>query len=611
SVILCFTSDSQWVNTSALAVLEESQPTASHDSLLLLLLVPILISILFLILGIFLCQLNQKRLKSALFKQTLPPSASNRLCTCGAVQLKSDGTLGGSIAQCTCGYLDNLKQNDELDNPFGYHSSGLTQRTPKVGTGWLTPGEIEGLASMITKLELKSQGCFGQVWHGRFVLPSEDQERISIPSVSTVSPTLPAITSSLGDSNQPDSSATRVVDVAVKIFRSAQKDSWQTELSLFRLPGLAHPNILKFYGADQVNDYDGLVPDVQYWLVTEYHPLGSLYDYLHTNTVGWPELLRIAISVARGLTHLHAETTLTNGMDSVMGHPKLSVAHRDLNSRNVLLKQDMSACIADFGLAIRFDPGQFPSVAHPQLGTRRYMAPEVLDGAIQFSRDAYLRIDVYAMGLVFWELMSRCTGTVEHPITINEPYRAPFEAELGPAPTMEELQLFVAHEKQRPRFNPVWADDPLMCTLWETVEECWDQDAEARLSAGCVTKRLATLAQETQVPSDPSGTPVMTTQPRLNASSDVELSDVYLANDTNENQQTDHISLAPLRPIAVFRPPSLNRSQASPNPICLPVPSKCAADAISHSGQLTTALHNDDCDAPERESLLSKTPAPL
>lgn len=150
-----------------------------------------------------------------------------------------------------------------------------------------------------------------------------------------------------------------------------------------------------------------------------------------------------------------------------------------------------------------------------------------------------------------------------------------------------------------------------MCTLWETVEECWDQDAEARLSAGCVTKRLATLAQETQVPSDPSGTPVMTTQPRLNASSDVELSDVYLANDTNENQQTDHISLAPLRPIAVFRPPSLNRSQASPNPICLPVPSKCAADAISHSGQLTTALHNDDCDAPERESLLSKTPAPL
>ena len=43
-----------------------------------------------------------------------------------------------------------------------------------------------------------------------------------------------------------------------------------------------------------------------------------------------------------------------------------------------------------------------------QVGTRRYMAPEVLEGAINFQRDAFLRIDMYAMGLVLWELASRC-----------------------------------------------------------------------------------------------------------------------------------------------------------------------------------------------------------
>lgn len=43
-----------------------------------------------------------------------------------------------------------------------------------------------------------------------------------------------------------------------------------------------------------------------------------------------------------------------------------------------------------------------------QVGTRRYLAPEVLEGAINFQRDAFLRIDMYAMGLVLWELMSRC-----------------------------------------------------------------------------------------------------------------------------------------------------------------------------------------------------------
>lgn len=38
------------------------------------------------------------------------------------------------------------------------------------------------------------------------------------------------------------------------------------------------------------------------------------------------------------------------------------------------------------------------------------MAPEVLEGAINFQRDAFLRIDMYAMGLVLWELASRCTA---------------------------------------------------------------------------------------------------------------------------------------------------------------------------------------------------------
>lgn len=36
------------------------------------------------------------------------------------------------------------------------------------------------------------------------------------------------------------------------------------------------------------------------------------------------------------------------------------------------------------------------------------MAPEVLEGAINFQRDSFLRIDMYAMGLVLWELVSRC-----------------------------------------------------------------------------------------------------------------------------------------------------------------------------------------------------------
>lgn len=38
------------------------------------------------------------------------------------------------------------------------------------------------------------------------------------------------------------------------------------------------------------------------------------------------------------------------------------------------------------------------------------MSPEILEGAITFTRDAFIRIDMYACGLILWELMSRCSA---------------------------------------------------------------------------------------------------------------------------------------------------------------------------------------------------------
>ena len=64
------------------------------------------------------------------------------------------------------------------------------------------------------------------------------------------------------------------------------------------------------------------------------------------------------------------------------------------------------------------------------------MAPEVLEGAINFSRDAFLRIDMYACGLVLWEIASRCK------ISSNEAedYKLPFEAEKS-NPDLQDMQV--------------------------------------------------------------------------------------------------------------------------------------------------------------------------
>jgi len=93
---------------------------------------------------------------------------------------------------------------------------------------------------------------------------------------------------------------------------------------------------------------------MDYWLVTDYHDRGSLYDYLKSDVLTADELVRVATSMCHGLAFLH--TAVGN---------KPPVAHRDFKSRNVLIRQDMMACIADFGLALALH--EYPGDVHGQV----------------------------------------------------------------------------------------------------------------------------------------------------------------------------------------------------------------------------------------------------
>ncbi len=147
------------------------------------------------------------------------------------------------------------------------------------------------------------------------------------------------------------------------------------------------------------------VRGMELWMVMEYHHNGSLYDYLQNRTLSVNELLKLLISIATGLQYLHLDVTA--------GHTeKPGIAHRDLKSRNILVKADGSCCIADFGLAVRHNLSngtvdRLPS--NTRQGTKRYMAPEILDGTINASMfESYRMVDVYCLGLVFWEVARRC-----------------------------------------------------------------------------------------------------------------------------------------------------------------------------------------------------------
>ncbi|XP_045113995.1 activin receptor type-2A-like isoform X2 [Portunus trituberculatus] len=273
--------------------------------------------------------------------------------------------------------------------------------------------------------------------------------------------------------------------IAVKIFPVQDRQSWIVEVDVYSLPQLSHENILQFIGAEK----RGENLQAEFWLITAYHERGSLCDYLKANLVTWAELCKIGESMARGLMHIHEEQPASR-CEAL----KPAIAHRDFKSKNVLLKNDLTACIADFGLALVFHPGQPTGDTHGQVGTRRYMAPEVLEGAINFQRDAFLRIDMYACGLVLWEVLSRCSS-MDGPIP---EYHLPFEEEVGQHPTLDDMQDCVVTQKARPVIQDSWRKNAAVMGLIDTMEECWDHDAEARLSASCVVERLTSFSRNPQ-----------------------------------------------------------------------------------------------------------------
>nr|XP_020666012.1 bone morphogenetic protein receptor type-2 [Pogona vitticeps] len=278
--------------------------------------------------------------------------------------------------------------------------------------------------------------------------------------------------------------------VAVKVFSFANRQNFINERNIYKIPLMEHDNIAHFIVGDERITSDGRMESL---LVMEYYPNGSLCRYLSLNASDWVSSCRLAHSVTRGLAYLHTE--LYRG-DCY----KPAVSHRDLNSRNVLVKNDGTCVISDFGLSMKLTgnrlvrPGEEDNAAISEVGTIRYMAPEVLEGAVNLRdcESALKQVDMYALGLIYWEIFMRCTDLF--PGESVPEFQTAFQIEVGNHPTFEDMQVLVSREKQRPKFPEAWKENSLAVrSLKETIEDCWDQDAEARLTAQCAEERMQEL----------------------------------------------------------------------------------------------------------------------
>ena len=77
------------------------------------------------------------------------------------------------------------------------------------------------------------------------------------------------------------------------------------------------------------------------------------------------------------------------------------------------------------------------------------MAPEVLEGVITFEKDSFTRVDMYACGLVLWELASRLKENfeIETEVADVEDYKLPYEAEIPNNPTLGKANNILKGEQ--------------------------------------------------------------------------------------------------------------------------------------------------------------------
>lgn len=141
---------------------------------------------------------------------------------------------------------------------------------------------------------------------------------------------------------------------------------------------LNHPNIVSMISAFNVGD--------EHYLVMEYVGGGSLADLLaKKKRLSIRRSLEIALDLIDALTRAH----------------RLNIIHRDLKPSNVLLAEDGTPRLTDFGTA-RIDQGKTQLTGTGvMLGTYAYMSPEACNGD---PLDA--RTDIWSFGVMLYEMLA-------------------------------------------------------------------------------------------------------------------------------------------------------------------------------------------------------------
>jgi len=160
------------------------------------------------------------------------------------------------------------------------------------------------------------------------------------------------------------------------------KRRFKREINL--VSGLRHPHIVRVHDS-------GLI-DGKYYYVMEYVSGTPLNEYVQAKSLSITDTIRLFSTICDAIEYAHCQ----------------GVIHRDLKPGNLLVTDDGTPCVLDFGLAKVTDTAKYSlstMVSHSGnlMGTLAYMSPEQTMGRPSLIDT---RTDVYALGVVLYQALT-------------------------------------------------------------------------------------------------------------------------------------------------------------------------------------------------------------
>jgi serine/threonine protein kinase len=263
---------------------------------------------------------------------------------------------------------------------------------------------------------------------------------------------------------------TPVLDERAKKYLIKEIKAWKN---------LDHPNIVKMFDA-----YEEPTPHIEMEYIDGYNLNGKQIRDLekYPKPTNPKEALKLIKQIAEGLKHAHDK----------------NIIHRDIKPSNILLTQNLTPKITDWGLA---KIGAKSSTATTTKGlTLLYSAPEQIDEEEYGKTDK--RTDIYQLGLLFYELL---TGKLPYegnsPTQISLKIVNPDKKPLPPSKINPSLSVFdglfekLLAKKKEDRFQSI---DELLDTL-NSLEKITKEKEELKNTLIKTTQKLKTSTDKKEI----------------------------------------------------------------------------------------------------------------